>query len=71
MEKAHPLQPANTHTSNLKVMTGDSMLNGGKDIDIGQILEVESSPRLEQKVLRKIDFMYGHLSHLLRHRKEN
>jgi hypothetical protein len=64
MEKMDPPQPANTHPSDLKVMTGDSILNEGKDIDLGQILEVESSPRLEQKVLRKIDFMYSHFSHL-------
>ncbi|CRG86947.1 putative transporter C460,05 [Talaromyces islandicus] len=54
--KIHP-PPANTNGSDLKVMTGDSILNEGKDIDLGQILEVESSPNLEQKVLRKIDFI--------------
>lgn len=48
MEKIHPLQPANTHTTNLKVMTGDSMLNEGKDVDLGQILEAESSSHLEE-----------------------
>jgi hypothetical protein len=60
MEKVHP-QPANTQASDLKVMTGNSILNEGKDIDLGQILEVDSSPQLEQKVLWKIDFMYNHI----------
>lgn len=38
-------------------MVVDDMGNTGRDIDLGQILEVETSPQLERKILMKIDFM--------------
>lgn len=38
-------------------MVADDMANTGRDIDLGQILEVETSPYLERKILMKIDFM--------------
>lgn len=43
--------------SDLKAMVAGDMSNTGKDIDLGQILELETSPQLERKVLMKIDFM--------------
>lgn len=38
-------------------MVAGDMTAGSKDIDLGQILEVETSPQLERKVLMKVDFM--------------
>lgn len=57
MEKTHAEQSAPTQISDLKAMVADDMANTGRDIDLGQILEVETSPYLERKILMKIDFM--------------
>lgn len=57
MEKTHAQQPAVTQISDLKSMVVADMASADKDIDLGQILEVETSPQLERKVLMKIDFM--------------
>jgi hypothetical protein len=57
MEKIHAEQSATTQISDLKAMVASDMAAGSKDIDLGQILEVETSPQLERKVLAKIDFM--------------
>lgn len=57
MEKTRAEQSAPTQISDLKAMVADDMANTGRDIDLGQILEVETSPYLERKILMKIDFM--------------
>lgn len=57
MEKIHAQQSATTQISDLKAMVAGDMSTTDKDIDLGQILEVETSPQLERKVLMKIDFM--------------
>jgi hypothetical protein len=57
MEKIHAQQSATTQISDLKAMVAGDMSITGKDIDLGQILEVETSPQLERKVLMKVDFM--------------
>lgn len=57
MEKTHAEQSATRQISDLKAMVADDMGNTGRDIDLGQILEVETSPQLERKILMKIDFM--------------
>ena len=57
MEKTHAQLSATTQVSDLKAMVAGDMATNSKDIDLGQILEVATSPQLERKVLMKIDFM--------------
>lgn len=60
MEKSHTQQSVTAQISDLKAMVAGDMATNGKDIDLGQILEVPTSPQLERKVLMKIDFMWDH-----------
>ncbi|KUL85046.1 hypothetical protein ZTR_07774 [Talaromyces verruculosus] len=57
MEKTHAQLYATTQVSDLKAMVAGDMATNSKDIDLGQILEVATSPQLERKVLMKIDFI--------------
>lgn len=60
MEKVHELPSETTQISDLKDMAASEMATDGKDIDLGQILQVETSPELERRVLMKIDYMSVH-----------
>ncbi|PCG91071.1 Major facilitator superfamily domain, general substrate transporter [Penicillium occitanis (nom. inval.)] len=57
MEKTHAQLSATTQVSDLKAMVAGDMATNNKDIDLGQILGVTTSPQLERKVLMKIDFI--------------
>ncbi|EEA23287.1 hypothetical protein TMatcc_002144 [Talaromyces marneffei ATCC 18224] len=57
MEKVHELPSETTQISDLKDMAASEMATDGKDIDLGQILQVETSPELERRVLMKIDYI--------------
>lgn len=66
MEKTHAQLSATTQISDLKAMVAGDMATDSKDVDLGQILEVATSPQLERRVLMKIDFMSVILSFDLR-----
>lgn len=57
MEKSHTQQSVTAQISDLKAMVAGDMATNCKDLDLGQILDVATSPQLERKVLMKIDFM--------------
>lgn len=66
MEKTHAQLSATTQISDFKAMVAGDMATDSKDVDLGQILEVATSPQLERRVLMKIDFMSVILSFDLR-----
>ncbi|EED14772.1 allantoate permease, putative [Talaromyces stipitatus ATCC 10500] len=57
MKKTHVEPSTTAEISNLKDMVASDMADGKKDIDLGQILEVQTSPQLERRVLLKIDYI--------------
>ncbi|KAH8691601.1 putative allantoate permease [Talaromyces proteolyticus] len=57
MEKKDPHQSTEMRATDLKAMVENHSFSEGKDIDLGRILEVETTPRIERKVLWKIDWI--------------
>lgn len=58
MEKALPQNPpAELPSSDYKNLVLEQTPSQAKDIGLGQILEAETSPRFERRVVWKIDWM--------------